>query len=373
MLVYGFDMCICVKILRKVYDLVKILNRLFLVDLVSLLSFSFFLLIFYIFFIFLQKDETAKSSSESSYQENTVHLWEEKDVVSRDGKSKLKAPFFFASFDQRSDKAAGASACTALVAVISHWLHSNADSMPSRSEFDDLIMQGSSEWRKLCEDANYVRDFPNKHFDLETVLGADIRPVSISHNESFVGFFGAETFDSLKGAMSFDEIWDEISSSDHETAPRIYIVSWNDHFFVMKAEADAYYIIDTLGERLYEGCNQAYIIRFDDKAVMKRNTSKQKDAKASENDKMEEIDEDEVICSGKECCREFIKRFLAAIPLKELEEEEKKRKNAVSYFCLHQRLQIEFNFSCLISHASSSSTSSPLSSLTTSASSPFTD
>ncbi|XP_057799943.1 uncharacterized protein LOC131015544 [Salvia miltiorrhiza] len=308
----------------------------------------------------LQRDD---SSSETAYQDKAACLWEDKEVMSRDGRAKLKAPFFFASFDQRSDKAAGASACTALVAVISHWLHSNAGAMPGRSELDDLIMQGSSEWRKLCDDAAYVNDFPNKHFDLETVLRADIRPrpVSISHDESFVGFFGAEAFDSLKGAMSFDDIWDEISrgggGGGGGDRPRVYIVSWNDHFFVMKAEADAYYIIDTLGERLHEGCNQAYMIRFDDKAVMTQ--------------KHEAEGDDEVICSGKECCREFIKRFLAAIPLKELEEEEKK--SAVSYFCLHQRLQIEFNYSCLASSSSSSSTSSPLSSLTTSASSPSSD
>ena len=217
-----------------------------------------------------------------------------------------------------------------------------------------------SEWQKLCEDTNYVKDFPNKHFDLETVLRADIRPVSISRNESFVGFFGAEAFDSLKGAMSFDDLWDEIrGGGGGDTAPRIYIVSWNDHFFVLKVEADAYYIIDTLGERLYEGCNQAYMIRFDEKAVIQVHKPAAETA------------ESEVICSGKECCREFIKRFLAAIPLKELEEEEKK--STVSYFCLHQRLQIEFNYSCLISPASSSSTPSPLSSLTTSTSSPSSD
>lgn len=315
--------------------------------------------------VVLKKDDHKKCSSES---DDTECVWEEKELISRDGKAKLKAPFFLASFDQRSDKAAGESACTVLVAVISHWLHSKSDAMPTRSEFDSLIMQGSSEWRKLCEDAAYVNDFPNKHFDLETVLRADIRPVSISRNESFVGFFGAEAFESLKGAMSFDNIWDEISSSSTaQSAPRVYIVSWNDHFFVLKAEANAYYIIDTLGERLHEGCHQAYIIRFDDKAIMQRPKAA---AAAAESDNMDETEHDEVICSGKECCREFIKRFLAAIPLKELEEDEKK--TAVSYFSLHQRLQIEFNYSCLISPASSS-TSSPFSSLTTSASSPLSE
>ncbi|KAI7990730.1 hypothetical protein LOK49_LG12G02057 [Camellia lanceoleosa] len=35
---------------------------------------------------------------------------------------------------------------------------------------------------------------------------------------------------------------------------------------------------------------------------------------------------DDEICSGKECCREFMKRFLAAIPLRELELEKKKER-----------------------------------------------
>lgn len=289
--------------------------------------------------------------------ENQEDTWQEKELTSRDGEAKLTASVFLASFDQRSDKAAGESACTALVAVISHWLHSNSNTTPNRFEFDNLIMQGSSEWRKLCQDDAYVTLFPNKHFDLETIIQANIRPVSISHSNSFVGFFGAEAFEALNGAMSFDDIWDEISSN-----VGVYIVSWNDHFFVLKAETNAYYIIDTLGERLYEGCNQAYVLRFDDTAVMKKLCGT----------KTEEVAEEEVLCRGKECCREFIKRFLAAIPLKELKEDEEKKKSKVSYYALHHRLQIEFNYSYLRSHVSSL-TSSPLSSLATSASSPFSE
>ncbi|KAL0330543.1 UNVERIFIED_CONTAM: hypothetical protein Sradi_5041000 [Sesamum radiatum] len=324
-----------------------------------------------------QKDDPTKPCLGSEHQDNTAGAWEEKELTSRDGQAKLKASAFFASFDQRSDKAAGGSACTALVAVISHWLHSNSDSMPNRLEFDSLIMQGSSEWRKLCENVAYVNDFPNKHFDLETILRADIRPISISHNKSFVGFFGAEAFESLKGAMSFDDIWNEISSNiaADDSAPRIYIVSWNDHFFVLKAEANAYYIIDTLGERLFEGCNQAYILRFDEKAIMRKEAEKEKrdqsKTEASETENSEaDKEQEEIICSGKECCREFIKRFLAAIPLKELEEDEKKK--AGSYFSLHHRLQIEFNYSCS-SSLPPSSTSSPLSSVTTTSSSNFSE
>ncbi|KAL0311772.1 UNVERIFIED_CONTAM: hypothetical protein Sradi_5576500 [Sesamum radiatum] len=92
---------------------------------------------------------------------------------------------------------------------------------------------------------------------------------------------------------------------------------------------------------------------------------------ASETENSEaDKEQEEIICSGKECCREFIKGFLAAIPLKELEEDEKKK--AGSYFSLHHRLQIEFNYSCS-SSLPPSSTSSPLSSVTTTSSSTFSE
>ncbi|KAI3696619.1 hypothetical protein L6452_29044 [Arctium lappa] len=249
------------------------------------------------------------------------NTWETREFISRDGESKLDTQTFFASFDQCSDKAAGPSACTTLVTVIAHWLGSHDSTiMPTVQQFDTLIIDGSSEWRNLCEKGSHVDEFPDKHFDLETVLRAGIRPLSVSREKSFVGFFSPEKFESLSGVMSFDDIWDhEISRS-----PGVYIVSWNDHFFVLKADEDGYYIIDTLGERLAEGCNQAYILRFDHGSCLTE----------SRNDK--------VICRGKECCKEFIKRFLAAIPLKELEMEE--RKQVVPYYSLHHRLQIEFNF-----------------------------
>lgn len=51
-----------------------------------------------------------------------------------------------------------------------------------------------------------------------------------------------EDFDFLHGAMSFDDIWDEISC-----AQRVLAVAIN----------------DTLGERLHEGCSEAYILKFD--------------------------------------------------------------------------------------------------------------
>lgn len=187
-----------------------------------------------------QDEDLTTTNLESEYrqEESTTCAWGDREFISRDGKTKVKAGVFFASFYQRSDMANGESACTVLALVISHWLNLNKDEMPEQLEFDHLIKQGSTEWRKLCENVDYVRGFPNKHFDLETVLRANIRPVSVLHEKSFVGFFGPEKFETLKGAMSFDEIWNEISgnAAAKDFGPSIYIVSWHEHFFVLKAE-----------------------------------------------------------------------------------------------------------------------------------------
>lgn len=261
---------------------------------------------------------------------------------------KLKTQVFFASIDQRSERAAGESACTALVAVIADWLQSNNDEMPIKSQLDTLIREGSLEWRNLCENETYKERFPDKHFDLETVVEAGVRPLSVVPEKSFVGFFHPdgledEGFDFLKGAMSFDNIWDEISSG-------VYIISWNDHFFILKVEEDAYYMIDTLGERLYEGCNQAFILKFDKDTVINRvaDVAQKSDDKPGDEKnesltgKQEVEDEQGVVCSGKESCKEYIKSFLAAIPIRELQGDLKK--GLIASTLLHHRLQIEFHY-----------------------------
>ncbi|KAK8523438.1 hypothetical protein V6N12_047958 [Hibiscus sabdariffa] len=248
-----------------------------------------------------------RTSFKSFKKQTGENCWEEKHFVSRNGLARLKAEVFFASFDQRSERAAGESACTALVAVIAHRLHSNQASMPTRLEFDSLITQGSSQWRKLCSHVAYTDAFPDKHFDLETILESDLNRIAVSQDKSFTG---------------------------------VYIISWNDHFFVLKSESEAYYIIDTLGERLAEGCKQAYMLKFDDSSSMY----------AKKVGKGEEDGEMEMICSGKECCREYIKRFLAAITVEELDEEEKKC--GVSTFSLHRRLQIDFHYTSPSSRSS---------------------
>ncbi|CAN1297912.1 hypothetical protein LINPERPRIM_LOCUS23649 [Linum perenne] len=301
------------------------------------------------------KSEDCSTTSRSSFSEFgddsfTVGSWELKEVTSRDGKMKLQALVFFASIDQRHERAAGESACTALVAIIANWLQSNQYEVPIKSEFDGLIRDGSLQWRNLCENKEYMERFPDKHFDLETVLDAKICPLSVVPEKSFIGFFhpeglegGAQDLDFLHGAMSFDSIWEEISSNNDKSAvsgePLVYIVSWNDHFFILKVDQDAYYIIDTLGERLFEGCNQAYVLKFDKDATIKLVPEK---TKASDSDEVEERS----VCQGKEACKEYIKSFLAAIPIRELQADMKKGLVASST-PVHHRLQVEFHYTQL--------------------------
>lgn len=306
--------------------------------------------------LILQKSD--ELSLRSNLQGNSSK-WEMKYILSRDGQSKLKTNVFFASFDQRSEKASGESACTVLVALISHWLHSN-QGIPTRTQFDNLITQGSSEWRKLCKNDYYSKHFPDKHFDLETVIDANLRPLVVLPQKSYTGFFSPEKFHCLEGAMSFDEIWNEINNINNKNTvvdfePRIYIVSWNDHFFILKVEVDAYYIIDSLGERLFEGCQRAFVLKFDDSCVMygkvdKNEEKVNKDVGTKSSSRGEESFE--IVCRGKECCKEFIKRFLAAISVRQLEKEEKKW--SVSNPYLHRQLQIDFHFSSLLSFSTSS-------------------
>ncbi|KAI3442159.1 uncharacterized protein J3R85_001477 [Psidium guajava] len=276
--------------------------------------------------------------------------WEEKELVSRDGQTKLRTNVFFASFDQRSEKACGESACSTVAAVIVNFLQSNQYNLPTRAQFNSLIKDGSLEWQRLCTDETYHMSFPNKHFDLETILEAKMRPFTINPDKSFIGFFSSEKFEALKGAMSFDDMWVKIMTHEAEQSRHgIYIVSWNDHFFVLMVEDHAYYVIDSLGERLFEGCDRAYILKFDEATALYRKAENGAshglgtEEGEDESEKKEE-EWEEVICAGRECCGEYMKRFLAAIQVQELEEDEKK--GSASSFSLHQRLQVEFHYCC---------------------------
>ncbi|KAI4310626.1 hypothetical protein MLD38_035590 [Melastoma candidum] len=309
--------------------------------------------------VFLDKYPAFQLEDELLVEGGRDVIWEHREITSRDGHMKLKAKVFFASIDQRSEQADGESACTAL-----------------------SYHRRSLEWRKLCENGTYRERFLDKHFDLDTVLEAQRRPLTVIPGKSFIGFFHPDGmddggFDILQGAVSFDNIWDEIcrigSECGCEDEPHLYIVSWNDHFFILKVEKDAYYIVDTLGERLFEGCNQAYILKFDENTTI----SKVLDVKPSSDEKAtvevkslqreqeapkEENTastggilvpqpnntngdipeaEEEVVSRGKDSCKEYIKNFLAAIPLRELLADIKK--GLMVSTPLHHQLQIEFH------------------------------
>ncbi|TYI77458.1 hypothetical protein E1A91_D06G142900v1 [Gossypium mustelinum] len=275
-------------------------------------------------------DSSVNCTSISEFGDDSfaVGNWEQKEVVSRYGRMKLKSEVFFASIDQRT-----------LVAVIADWLQNNRDLMPIKSQFDSLIREGSLEWRKLCENESYREWFPDKHFDLETVLQSKLRPLSVVPKKSFIGF------DFLHGAMSFDNIWDEISRAGAECQnsdlSEVYIV-----------DPEAYYIIDTLGERLYEGCNQAYILKFD------RNTVIHKLPNVAQSSGVKSTGDQQV--NGKEGCvagavvtkpeksiksedsEEEYMSFLAAIPIRELQSDIKK--GLMASTPLHHRLQIKFHY-----------------------------
>ncbi|KAK1259355.1 hypothetical protein QJS04_geneDACA021921 [Acorus gramineus] len=56
----------------------------------------------------------------------------------------------------------------------------------------------------------------------------------------------------------------------------------------------------------------------------------------------DDVKEEEVLCRGKESCKEYIESFLAAIPIRELQADI--NKGRIGSTPLHHRLQIEFHY-----------------------------
>lgn len=296
-------------------------------------------------------------TAESTHRGN----WERRTIRSRDGRMELTTDVFFASIDQRNEAAAGEGACAVLVTVIADWLHSNMGRLPDQPQFDELVRQGSSEWRRLCEDVSHRERFADAHFDLETVLEARVRPVMAVTDMSIVGFFrppgdGAGSPDYLLETVPFEFVWDEATRVG-VGEERTYVVGWNDHFFVLKATPDQVYIIDTLGERLFEGCDRAYILRFDKNSLIRTvpqvATTEVKEeteepgegvAQVVEEEEKEQAAAGQVLFEGMVAGREFIKEFLAAVPLRELQEEMMMRGAVSPDSHLLQRMQIEFHY-----------------------------
>ena len=204
--------------------------------------------------------------------------------------------------------------------------------------FDAVIAGAAAAWRALCDDASLLKRFPDRHFDLDTALERHVpfpvpdatgrmqidasvgnadrsstrdrpRRLRVDHRESFVGFLtppgtrpgDSPTLDALVAAAPpLRTIVDELA----RTAPATYVVSWLDHFFVLRfarerkragpppvarrgddsgdesigkvaihpgmmggGEEDdtevVVYVMDSLGERLCEGCKRGYVLRFD--------------------------------------------------------------------------------------------------------------
>ncbi|XP_020100262.1 uncharacterized protein LOC109718427 [Ananas comosus] len=296
-------------------------------------------------------EEKAKEIGFEDEDQFEIGKWEKKSVLSRNGEMELSTDTFFASIDQRSEKADGGSACTVLAVIIADWMHRNPNSLPLRCQFDQQIREGSSEWRKLCDDDNYKENFSDRHFDLNTIIEARIRPIIEIVDNSFIGFFRLDDIEYLQAVRSFDSIWNELLHNN-EFEERVYITSWNDHFFVLKMEKSAIYLIDTLGERLYEGCNQAYILKFSEASVIYRKKHTSGSRKGESNGETNDVESRglneengspvEIICEGMACCKEYIKGFLAAIPLRGLQEDI--RKGFKEENTMHKRLQIEFHY-----------------------------
>ena len=198
-------------------------------------------------------------------------------------------------------------------------------SPPPRFALDFIVTGAAREWRRLCSDASLVARFPDKHLDLDTAAalhapfsveaetracvadaeaGGDAASVregaasalensmtktktkrllraKIHHGKSFVGFLrppGVKKGDSpvldalAEAAPPLCAIVRELAASPAPTCS--YAVSWNDHFFLLHFRREAgetvAYVMDSLGERLCEGCRRAYVLRFDGESLSSR-------------------------------------------------------------------------------------------------------
>ena len=187
-----------------------------------------------------------------------------------------------------------------------------------RFVMDGIIAGAAREWRALCRDEALVSRFPDRHLDLDTAVrfhtpfsaeaeaiaatvvrhggGEGERATTSARASAYASFripasirlrpgdsFGrfsrppgvsrgdSPTIDALADAAPpIRAIVDELAAM----APATFVVSWNDHFFVLRFAREsrvgpdgddelAAYAYDSLGERLCEGCKRAYVLRFD--------------------------------------------------------------------------------------------------------------
>lgn len=228
----------------------------------------------------------------------------------------------YASFDQMTGPFSGEGACSTIAALTARWLLTHPWlGAPEGPDLDEPIERGAAAWRALCAaDPARLARFPKGHFDLDTVVGANVGPVALRADRSHVGCFNSTDAD-----VSLDAAWDRICGDVAEAAEweaRVYIVGWNDHFFVMKAGREAFYLVDSLGARLSQGCHTGYALKFD--------------AESRIESWAEHDQEWKIVAQGRDCCKEFLKRFLFAAVEKSICED-------ADNPLLYQKLQIEFH------------------------------
>ncbi|KAL9672725.1 hypothetical protein QQ045_028977 [Rhodiola kirilowii] len=292
------------------------------------------------------EDELDSSCQQLSYSQPLQQSWQQINVVSRDALMKIEAQILFSSIDQRSEQAGGSSACSALVVVMANWLHANKGCLPNQCQFDTLIKEGSREWRELQKNGGLMQQYADGHFDIRTVL--HLRPICVDSAKTTIGFFQLEglpkeVLEFLPGTKSFEDLWKEISEARTQISGNdsiIYIVGRNDHFFLLKADSEAYYLIDTLGERLFEGCDRGYILKFDKQTKICKNQSQDMEETSDKEDETES--EIEILSSGYECCKHYFQSLLAGLPLKAAIENYKT--GTLTLDRLYGKIQIEFSY-----------------------------
>lgn len=278
--------------------------------------------------------------------------------------------------------------------------------LPPKPKFiiDALISGAAREWRTLCQDELLVAKFPDKHFDLDTAAGLHtpftvagevlrtegredkkvnsssghdeknkkLYRASIHHGGSFVGFLrppGIAVGDSPVLDMLADAAppLEQIIQELRQQSPATFAVSWNDHFFTLhfrleksigssdsnnssSKESIVAYVIDSLGERLCEGCRRGYVLRFDEESLMGVGDEGDGDAwDTTEGDKNEKNSKKTSQCNVASAVAAFVGDVLPSRALRDvscsISAFANGDRNAVEPDpeTLMRRLQIEFN------------------------------
>ena len=192
------------------------------------------------------------------------------DEVDGDGAS-VTADVGFGTFDQRSVMAGGASACALLAVANAAWLHSRPDKAPTTSKLDELMRRGCATWRVLCTKP-VSGPFPGGRFDLAAALAAPPAMSSLPRLEfapggSYVAFLQppgcppgvCATLDAMHEAAASLEACLEAGS---RAAPAAAVLSMLDHHVALRFEVGgSVLLVDTLGNRLFEGNTRSYALR----------------------------------------------------------------------------------------------------------------